>query len=112
MTLSGGQRQRLAIARAFVRNAPILVLDEATASLDSQSEMEVQGAIDRLLTRVPRVTPLLANAIVDHFGDLAKLQRATVSEIADVEGMDISLATAVKETLDRITETSILDQYA
>ena len=46
--LSGGQRQRLAIARAFVRNAPILVLDEATASLDSASEEEVQDAIDRL----------------------------------------------------------------
>ena len=48
MTLSGGQRQRLALARAFVRNAPILVLDEATASLDSESEMEVQAAIDQL----------------------------------------------------------------
>ncbi|MBI3853520.1 MAG: ABC transporter ATP-binding protein [Verrucomicrobia bacterium] len=46
--LSAGQRQRIAIARAFVRNAPILVLDEATASLDSQSEAEVQAAIDRL----------------------------------------------------------------
>ena len=46
--LSGGQRQRIAIARAFVRNAPILVLDEATAALDSQSEAEVQRAIDHL----------------------------------------------------------------
>ena len=48
VTLSGGQRQRVAMARAFIRNAPILVLDEATASLDSQSEAEVQAAIERL----------------------------------------------------------------
>ncbi len=48
VTLSGGQRQRLSIARAFVRNAPILVLDEATGALDSHAEAEVQAAIDRL----------------------------------------------------------------
>lgn len=48
VTLSGGQRQRLAIARAFIRDAPILALDEATAALDSKAEAEVQAAIDRL----------------------------------------------------------------
>ncbi|MEW6158241.1 MAG: ABC transporter ATP-binding protein [Verrucomicrobiota bacterium] len=48
VTLSGGQRQRLAIARAFVRNAPILVLDEATAALDARSEAEVQKGIEAL----------------------------------------------------------------
>jgi subfamily B ATP-binding cassette protein MsbA len=46
--LSGGQRQRVALARAFVRKAPILVLDEATAALDSDSEKEIQEAIDAL----------------------------------------------------------------
>ena len=47
VTLSGGQRQRLVIARAFVRNAPILVLDEATVALDSRAEAEVQQVIEQ-----------------------------------------------------------------
>ena len=46
--ISGGQKARLAIARAFVRNAPILILDEPTAALDSHAEAEIQGAIDSL----------------------------------------------------------------
>ena len=47
--LSGGQRQRLTIARALLRNPPILVLDEATSALDAESELLVQDALDRLL---------------------------------------------------------------
>ncbi len=59
--LSGGQRQRLAIARAFYRDAPILILDEATSALDSSTEHSVQAAIDRLRAR--RTTLVIAHRL-------------------------------------------------
>ncbi len=80
MKLSGGQRQRLAIARALLKNAPILILDEATSALDTESERLVQAALDNLMQN--RTTIVIAhrlstienadNIVVMHAGEIVE----------------------------------------
>jgi ABC-type multidrug transport system fused ATPase/permease subunit len=59
--LSGGQRQRIAVARALIKNAPVILLDEATAALDSESELQVQEAIEHLCQN--RTTIVIAHRL-------------------------------------------------
>jgi ATP-binding cassette, subfamily B, bacterial MsbA len=79
--LSGGQRQRIAIARALLKNAPILILDEATSALDSESERLIQDALKRLLR--DRTVLVIAHRLstVEHADQIAVLHDGRIIEV-------------------------------
>jgi subfamily B ATP-binding cassette protein MsbA len=91
--LSGGQRQRISIARAVLKNPPILILDEATSALDSESELLVQEALTKLMDN--RTTLVIAHRLstIQHADEILVIergeivQRGTHAELNQIEGL-------------------------
>ncbi len=88
--------------------AGVLLLADGRSELDTI--LQPRGF--RLLAKIPRLPETIVGHLVDHFGSLQKLMRATVDELDEVEGVGGARARTIKEGLSRLAETSILDRYS
>jgi diadenylate cyclase len=79
------------------------------SELDLDSAMQPRGY--RLLSKIPRLPELIAEHVVERFGTLPKMMRASISDLVGVEGVGEARARAIKDGLSRVAETSILDRY-
>jgi diadenylate cyclase len=78
--------------------------------MDLDSSLQPRGY--RLLSKIPRLRESIAENVVERFGQLAKIMRASISDLVEVDGVGEARARAIKDGLSRVAETSILDRYA
>lgn len=99
-----------------LKTAVRLLDSGAAANGDGEHKVDLDREIApkglRLLRRVHTLSEEQAAEVAEHFGGLPRLQRATVMDLMAVDGVDEELATSIKETLQRVTESAILDHYA
>ena len=88
--------------------AEMLHLPQGVSDLDAS--LQPKGY--RLLAKIPRLPDLIVDHIVDRFGNLGKIMRATIDDLDDVEGVGEARAKSIKEGLSRLAESSILDRYS
>jgi subfamily B ATP-binding cassette protein MsbA len=93
LSLSGGQRQRIAIARALLKNAPILILDEATSALDTESEILVSTALQNLMAG--RTVVVIAHRLstVRRADRIVVLENGTITDIGSHDDLIARLGT-------------------
>jgi len=132
--MGGVEDERRQVIRDYFHEESSWHLDEAMDALADlgtedlldlrtvSSMLHLPGAYDldasvqpkgyRLLSRIPRLPPSIIEAIVDRFGSLQKIMRATIDDLDDVGGVGETRARSIKDGLARLAESSILDRYS